>query len=247
MKKFFRNLGIGLVGLVVVLGLVYALLPKGPRDPMQYNALTKTEKTLFVGDEYAAVTGTPWATQAALDVLAGGGTACDAAVNALLTLNVTHGEAASFPGVAPLIYYNAQSGQVKSYIGAGKAPMAASIEKFTARGYKTVPTMDIYAQLVPASPDVLTALLQECGTLPFSELAAPAIRLAREGLDPRHHGSQPEFLADRTDRLLHPAALQRAGLHQERMVAARPALRPLHPARPGRDPASPGRRRRPRP
>lgn len=185
MKKFFRNLGIGLVGLVVVLGLVYALLPKGPRDPMQYNALTKTEKTLFVGDEYAAVTGTPWATQAALDVLAGGGTACDAAVSALLTLNVTHGEAASFPGVAPLIYYNAQSGQVKSYIGAGKAPMAASIEKFTARGYKTVPTMDIYAQLVPASPDVLTALLQECGTLPFSELAAPAIRLAREGF-PTH-------------------------------------------------------------
>ncbi|MDX9993141.1 MAG: gamma-glutamyltransferase [Anaerolineales bacterium] len=185
MKKFFRNLGIGLVGLVVVFGLVYALLPKGPRDPMQYNALTKTEKTLFVGDEYAAVTGTPWATQAALDVLAGGGTACDAAVSALLTLNVTHGEAASFPGVAPLIYYNAQSGQVKSYIGAGKAPMAASIEKFTARGYKTVPTMDIYAQLVPASPDVLTALLQECGTLPFSELAAPAIRLAREGF-PTH-------------------------------------------------------------
>lgn len=181
MKKFFRNLALGLLSLIVILALVYVLLPKGPRDPMEYNGLTKTEKTLFVGDEYAAVTGTPWATEAALDVLARGGTACDAAVSALLVVNVTHGEAASFPGVAPLMYYNAKSGEVKSYIGAGKAPMAATIEKFQARGFKTVPEMDIYAQLVPASPDVLAALLDECGTMPFSELAAPAIRLAREG------------------------------------------------------------------
>ncbi len=181
MKKLFRNLAIGIVSVIILFAILYALLPKGPRDPMEYNGLTKTEKTLFVGDEYAAVTGTPWATQAALDVLARGGTACDAAATALLTLNVTHGEAASFPGVAPLMYYNAESGEVKSYIGAGKAPRAATIEKFKARGFETIPDMDIYAQLVPASPDVLTALLQECGTMPFSKLAAPAIRLAREG------------------------------------------------------------------
>jgi gamma-glutamyltranspeptidase/glutathione hydrolase len=180
-KKFLRNLTIGIISIVVIAAILYALLPKGPRDPMEYSGLTKTEKALFVGDEYAAVTGTPWATQAALDVLAKGGTACDAAVSALLTLNVTHGEASSFPGVAPLMYYNASSGEVKSYIGAGKAPMAASIEKFAARGFETVPEMDIYAQLVPASPDVMVALLQECGTLPFSELVAPAIQLARDG------------------------------------------------------------------
>ncbi len=181
MKKHLRNLLLGLLSLTVILAIIYALLPKGPRDPMEYNGLTKTEKTLFVGDEYAAVTGTPWATEAALDVLSRGGTACDAAVSALLVVNVTHGEAASFTGVAPLMYYSAESGEVKSYIGAGKAPMAASIEKFQARGFETVPEMDIYAQLVPASPDVLVALLDECGTMPFSELAAPAIHLAREG------------------------------------------------------------------
>ena len=181
MKKLLRNLAIGIITIMVLFAIIYAILPKGPRDPMEYTGLTKTEKAIFVGDEYAAVTGTPWATEAALDVLARGGTACDAAVSALLALNVTHGEASSFPGVAPLMYYNASSGEVKSYIGAGKAPMAASIEKFSARGFKTVPEMDIYAQLVPASPDVLIALLQECGTLPFSELAAPAIRLARDG------------------------------------------------------------------
>lgn len=184
MQTLFRILkwiGLGLLGLVVLALIVYALLPKGPRDLMDYTDLTGTQKPLFVGQEYAIVTGTPWSTQAGLAVLEKGGTACDAAVAALLTLNVTHGEASSFPGVAPMLYYNAQTQQVKSYIGAGKAPQAATLEKFRAAGYETVPDFNIWAQLVPASPDVIVALLTECGTMSFGELAAPAIQIAREG------------------------------------------------------------------
>ncbi len=172
---------LGLLGLVVLAVGVYLLLPKGPRDPMEYTDLTGTPKPLFVGREYAIVAGTPWSTQAGLRVLEQGGTACDAAVAALLTLNVTHGEAASFPGVAPLMYYNAATGEVKSYIGAGKAPQAATIERFRQAGYETVPEFHIWAQLVPASPDVITALLTECAPRSFGELAAPAIQIAREG------------------------------------------------------------------
>lgn len=179
--RILKWLGLGLLGLILLAFITYALLPKGPRDLMDYTDLTGTQKPLFVGQEYAIVTGTPWSTQAGLNVLQKGGTACDAAVAALLTLNVTHGEASSFPGVAPLLYYNAQTQQVKSYIGAGKAPMAATLEKFKAAGYETVPDFNIWAQLVPASPDVIVALLTECGTLSFGELAAPAIQIAREG------------------------------------------------------------------
>ena len=184
-KKILKTIAIVLLALTLLAAIIFIALPKGPRDLMEYNDLTRTEKQLFVGQEYAAVTGTPWATQAALDVLAKGGSACDAAVSALLTLNVTHGEASAFPGVAPTMYYNAATGEVKSYIGAGKAPMAATIEKFKARGYDTVPDFNIWAQLVPASPDVIVGLLDECGTRPFSELAAPAIQIAREGF-PAH-------------------------------------------------------------
>lgn len=183
--RFFKWLGLGLLGLALLGGLVYALLPKGPRDLMDYTDRTKTAKELFVGQEYAVVAGTPWATDAATAVLEKGGTACDAAVAALLMLNVTHGEAASFPGVAPTMYYNAATGEVKSYIGAGKAPMAANIEKFRAAGYENVPDFNIWNQLIPASPDVITALLTDCGSMSFGELAAPAIALAREGF-PAH-------------------------------------------------------------
>ena len=152
---------------------------------MPYTDRTKQPRELFVAQDYAVVTGTPWATQAALDVLERGGNACDAAVAALLMLNVTHGEAASFAGVAPTIYYNAATGEVKSYIGAGKAPMAATIEKFHEAGYEVVPDFNIWNQLVPASPDVITGLLTDCGSMSFGELAAPAIALAREGF-PAH-------------------------------------------------------------
>jgi gamma-glutamyltranspeptidase / glutathione hydrolase len=184
-KKTLKWLGLILLGIVALFAVIYVLLPKGPRDLMEYSDRTRTQKALFTGGKFAVVAGTPWASQAGYDVLARGGNACDAAVATLLTLNVTHGEAASFPGVAPTMYYNAKSGEVKSYIGAGKAPAAATIEAFKARGYKTVPDLNIWAQLVPASPDVIISLLTDCGSLSFGELAAPAIQIARQGF-PAH-------------------------------------------------------------
>lgn len=59
--------------------------------------------------------------------------------------------------------------------------MAATIEKFHAAGYEVVPDFNIWNQLIPASPDVITGLLTDCGSISFGELAAPAISLAREG------------------------------------------------------------------
>ncbi|KAB2929643.1 MAG: gamma-glutamyltransferase family protein [Leptonema illini] len=185
MKRIIKWSGIGLLTLILTLLAVYAMLPKGPRDPMPYIFTTKTEKPLLNVKEFAVVAGTPWASQAGYDVLAKGGTACDAAVATLLTLNVTHGEAASFPGVAPMLYYNAKTAEVKSYIAAGKAPAAATIERFKERGFETVPEMDLWSQLIPASPDVIISLLEECGTMSFAELSRPAIVVAREGF-PAH-------------------------------------------------------------
>jgi len=65
-------------------------------------------------------------------------------------LNVTHGEAASFPSIAPLVLYDAATKTVHSYIGAGKAPAAATLAFFQAKGYKTMPDLNILSQLLPA-------------------------------------------------------------------------------------------------
>jgi gamma-glutamyltranspeptidase/glutathione hydrolase len=96
-------------------------------------------------------------------------------------LNVTHGEAASFPGIAPLVIYDAATKTARSYIGAGTAPAAATLERYLSKGYKTVPDLNILSQLVPASPDVIISLLNDYGTMSFGELSAEAIRIARAG------------------------------------------------------------------
>ena len=183
--RIFAYLGIGMVALVALGALAYAFLPKGPRDPMAYAGTAGTAKPEIKVREFAVVAGTPWAAEAGYRVLEAGGNAADAAVATLLALNVTHGEAASFPGVAPLMYFDAATGRAESYIGAGTAPRAATIEAFRKAGFDTVPELDIRAQLLPASPDVIVALLSQHGTMSFGELAAPAIELARAGF-PAH-------------------------------------------------------------
>ncbi|MDF3818744.1 gamma-glutamyltransferase family protein [Leptospira sp. 96542] len=130
-------------------------------------------------------TGHPLATKAALEVLEAGGNAFDASVAALLVLNVTNGEAASFPSVAPTLVYSAKNGEVEGYIGAGKAPKKATIEFFKSKGHKVIPKNSILNQLLPSSPDVIVALLKKYGTKSFSELAGPAIQTAKQGF-PAH-------------------------------------------------------------
>ncbi|XDD46208.1 gamma-glutamyltransferase family protein [Leptospira sp. WS39.C2] len=155
----------------------------GSRRPLVPNYVDPQGKfrDVSVGKKYMVATGNPIATKAAIKVLEDGGNAIDAAVAALLVLNVTNGEAASFPSVAPTLVYDKKSGQVKSYIGAGTAPKKATIKWFKEKGYDVMPKNSILSQLLPASPDVIVRLLQDHGTKSFSELVEPAIRTAEEG------------------------------------------------------------------
>lgn len=182
MKPFFKYSHYGPVALAAGAVLLYLLLPAGPRDPMSYDDPYQRSRPLLEAREHIVVTGMPYATRAALEVLNSGGNAFDAAVTGLLVLNVVSGEAASFPGIAPLLIYDARTRRVRSYTGAGVAPARATIEEFRRRGHEEVmPDLSILSQLVPASPDVIVALLQAYGTRSFQELSAPAIRIAREG------------------------------------------------------------------
>ncbi|TGM52248.1 gamma-glutamyltransferase family protein [Leptospira vanthielii] len=155
----------------------------GSRRPLvpSYEDPQGSLRDAAVGKKFMVSTGNPLATKAAIKVLESGGNAVDAAVAALLVLNVTNGEAASFPSVAPTLVYDKKSGQVKSYIGAGTAPQKANIEWFKEKGYNVMPKNSILTQLLPASPDVIIRLLQDHGTKSFSELVQPAISVAEEG------------------------------------------------------------------
>ncbi len=184
MKILIRT-GLGLLILAGILFLVYVILPKGPRELMEFDDPHQVSRKLVKADQYMASTGTPWATEAALDIMRRGGNAFDAAMAALLALNVTYPEAASFPSIAPTLIYDAEKKAVLSYCGVGTAPGKATIDFFKSKGHETVPKMDILAQLLPSSPDVIIEILDRYGTMSFGEIAASAITLAEEGF-PTH-------------------------------------------------------------
>src|SRR6056297_2062085 len=180
-KKLFKIIGIIVSLITTIILLAWIILPTGPRERMEFEDPYKVERVSVKGFKHMASTGNPWTTRTAIDVLERGGNAFDAAVASLLVLNVTFGEAASFPGVSPLLIYHAGMDRVISYCGAGTAPQKATIDRFREAGHENVPVNDIWAQLIPASPDMIIELLKRHGTMSFNQLSAYAITLAREG------------------------------------------------------------------
>jgi gamma-glutamyltranspeptidase/glutathione hydrolase len=165
---------------VAALGL-YLAAPKGPRELMEFDDPHRVPRSSVSADNYMAATGTPWATRAALDVLEDGGNAFDAGMAALLALNVTFPEAASFPSIAPTMIYDAEKDEIWSYCGVGTAPERATIEFFRSQGHETVPRVSILAQLLPSSPDAIVSILDRYGTRSFGQISREAQRLAAEG------------------------------------------------------------------
>jgi gamma-glutamyltranspeptidase/glutathione hydrolase len=120
------------------------------------------------------------ATQAGMDILQAGGNAVDAGVAAGIALGVVQSDIVNFGGVAPCLVYHAQTGKVWSISGLGYWPKAARLETFLEKHGGTIPA-GILRTVIPAAPDAWITALERFGTMSFGEVAAGAIRLARDG------------------------------------------------------------------
>jgi gamma-glutamyltranspeptidase/glutathione hydrolase len=118
------------------------------------------------------------ATRAGVEMLADGGNAIDAAVAAALALAVCEPNASGLGGQTMILLYLARAGRTVALDGSSHAPHRAIpgtvSGKERLRGYK--------ATTVPSTPRVLAYVLDHYGTLPWSRVIEPAIRLAKEGL-----------------------------------------------------------------
>lgn len=139
-------------------------------------------------DKWMVASGHELASEAGREMLRSGGNAYDAAVAMVMALNVTRFFSAGMVGVAPTLVYDAKAGKVRGYVGLGPAPMKATPEYMRRHGWPDAPFVGVNSQLMPASPDVWIAILEEYGTKSFGEAAAPAIRLC----DPGHQINQTE-------------------------------------------------------
>jgi gamma-glutamyltranspeptidase / glutathione hydrolase len=120
------------------------------------------------------------AAHAGFAVLEAGGNAIDAGVAAGLALGVLQSDLVNVAGVAPIILYHAQSRKVFTISGLGVWPKLVTPDYFMKRHGGKIPR-GLLRTVVPAAPDAWIEALLRWGTMSFGEVAAAAVRFAKEG------------------------------------------------------------------
>ncbi len=121
------------------------------------------------------------AAQAGLRMMEHGGNAIDAGVAAGFALAVLKPQDNGIAGEAPILIYAQERGRPFAINGNGAAPREATIERFRELGIDLIPGDGFLPAVVPAMVDAYVTALATFGTMPLSEVIAPALGLAREG------------------------------------------------------------------
>ncbi|MDP6380087.1 MAG: gamma-glutamyltransferase, partial [Phycisphaerae bacterium] len=129
------------------------------------------------GRRGAVAAGGAEAVEAGMEILKKGGNAVDAAAATLLALTVCDGQSFCFGGEVPILIYDAKRKAVIVIAGQGAAPQMATLDYFKKRGYGTIPGSGVVPATVPAALDAIVTALDRCGTLTFSAIAAPTLKI----------------------------------------------------------------------
>ncbi len=123
------------------------------------------------------------AAKAGLEILERGGNAVDAAVAVSLALGVTNSGSCGIGGGGFMLIYWAKTGRVYGLDYRERAPSAASATMYIRDGKpaEELARTGPLAVAVPGEIAGLDAALRRFGTMRFGQVAAPAIKLARDG------------------------------------------------------------------
>jgi len=126
-------------------------------------------------------TSQPLAARAGLQMLLDGGTAADAAIAAAATLNVVEPMSTGLGGDAFALIYHAADRKVYALNASGRAPLAATAERYREMGHERMPRKGMLAVTVPGSAAGWADLLDRFGRLGLDRVLQPAIHYATEG------------------------------------------------------------------
>jgi gamma-glutamyltranspeptidase / glutathione hydrolase len=125
----------------------------------------------------------PLAAQAGREILGAGGSAIDAAVAVQLVLNLVEPQNSGIGGGAFIVHWDGSN--VVTLDGREAAPAAAKPERFLGADGKPMPFYDAVvggrSVGVPGTLRLLEVAHKRWGKLPWSQVIAPATRLAEEG------------------------------------------------------------------
>jgi gamma-glutamyltranspeptidase/glutathione hydrolase len=142
----------------------------GPGRPRRPNVIAR---------DHVVVSGHYSASLAGFQVLEAGGNAIDAGVATGLAIDVLESQFVGFGGVAPIMVRLAD-GMVRVINGVGPWPEAADIDLFHDKYDGQIPDGLLHT-VVPAAPANWIEALRRWGTMSFGDVAAAAIRFARDG------------------------------------------------------------------
>ncbi len=155
----------GLLAPLALLALIPA--PATAREPVSTNATVSA------------------AAQAGQEILRQGGSATDAAIAMMLTLNVVEPHKSGIGGGGFLMHHDGATGLLESIDGRETAPAAARPDRFMGPDGKPLPFMQAwpggYSAGVPGNLRMAWDAHKKWGTLPWADLFAPAIRYAQDG------------------------------------------------------------------
>ncbi len=123
----------------------------------------------------------PLAAQAGLRMLMDGGNSVDAAVATAAALSVVEPFYTGIGGDLFALVWMDREKQVRALNASGRAPGAASLDELLGKGMAGIPSTSPYAITVPGTVDGWSTLLTSYGSMPLSNVLAPAIEYAEKG------------------------------------------------------------------
>lgn len=190
MTRLLRLLALSLV--------VLALVGQGPAATTENTAPRTAEGSFGTFSREAVAADHPLASAAGAELLAAGGTAADAAAATMLALGVANPASSGIGGGGFALYYRASDQSLTFIDFRERAPASASADMYAdedaiarvaarwpAGPMRTVSQIGGLAVGVPGEAAGVAALVERFGRKTLREVSAPAIRLAREGVEPR--------------------------------------------------------------
>ena len=136
---------------------------------------------MAVGENGMICTSHPAASMAGLDMLRSGGNAVDAALTAIAVLAVVEPHMTGIGGDCFALFSMGGAAPI-ALDGSGRAPGAATAEWYADRDIREIPPTSAHAVTIPGAISAWCTLNRDHGSKPLSEILAPAIRLAEEGM-----------------------------------------------------------------
>jgi gamma-glutamyltranspeptidase/glutathione hydrolase len=141
----------------------------------------RSERSCVLARRGMVATSSPMATAAGVETLRAGGNAIDAAIAAAAVLCVVEPMSTGVGGDAFVLLWSARERRLAGLNGSGRAAAAATAERYRARGLETIAPTGILSATVPGAVHAWETLARRYGSMPLTDLLAPAIRAAEQG------------------------------------------------------------------